>query len=91
MYSINEIIVRNSSYEQNESFKKEGHELHQLRITIHRLSVEAAGHEEWNRFHHKCPIKMFDYEIEALISNAVDLGNWAAIELYDPIDNYGGY
>ena len=89
-YSEEEKIVANASYEEKKSFNREGHDLHMMRITIHSLCVQASG-EEWNRFRHKCPVKLFDKEIEELINKAVAISNWAAIELYDPIDNYGGY
>ena len=85
MYSKNELIARKSSYEQNESFKKEGKELHMIRIIIHKCCVKAAG-TKWKR-DHQVPkdITVFDKELEALITNAVDLSNWATIENYDPI------
>lgn len=79
----NEKIARESNYEKNKSFKREGHELHMIRIKIHTLCVRAAG-EDWDSRKHNCPINMFSNELSELINNAVDLGNWAAIELYDP-------
>lgn len=81
----NERIARESSYQKNESFKKEGHELHMIRIAIHKLCVEAT--EEWKKGY-KCPIKLFNEELEGLISNAVDLANWATIENYDPLEGF---
>lgn len=87
MYSKNERIARNSSYKKNEAFREEGHELHKMRTVIHKLCVDAVGYENWTR-NHNCPIKMFSEELEKLISNAVDLSNWAAIENYDPLEGY---
>lgn len=86
----NEKIAIESSYEKNESFKKEGHDLHLIRIVIHKLSVEAVEEsgEKWNKFNHKCPVKMFSEKLEKLIDNAVDLGNWATIENYDPTGGF---
>ena len=86
MISKNEKIARESSYEKNESFKKEGHELHMIRIVLHKICVEAAG-DKWSR-RHKCPVKLFDKKTEELISSAVDLSNWATIENYDPLEGF---
>ena len=51
-----------------------------------KAEVEAAGNE-WKRGH-KCPERLFDKKTEELISNAVDLGNWATIETYDPLGGF---
>ena len=84
----NQKIAQNASYEKNESFKKEGHELHMMRIVIHSLCVKAAGHENWDRLKHECPVQMFSEELEDLINNAVDLSNWATLENYNPLPDW---
>lgn len=81
-----EKIAREASYEKNEEYIKEGHELHMIRISIHRLCVEAADNE-WKR-DHECPIDLFSEKLERLIWKAVDIGNWASIENYDPTEGF---
>lgn len=83
----NEKIARKSSYEKNEEFRKESHELHKMRLSVHKACLKAIGHENWKR-KYTCPINLFNDDIEELIKNAVDLGNWAAIENYDPLEGY---
>ena len=83
----NEKIARKSSYERNELFRKESHELHKMRLSIHKACIDAIGHGNWKR-KYRCPINLFNEDIEELIKNAVELGNWAAIENYDPLEGY---
>lgn len=84
----NEKFIRNKNKQEQREIRDLGHELHKLRIPLHKLSVECCGHENWNRYHHHVPIKMFNDVLEDLIANAVDKGNWASIELYDPLEGY---
>lgn len=83
----NEKIARKSTYGRNELFREESHELHKMRISIHKICVDAVGYENW-KGKYECPINLFNEDIEELIKNAVDLGNWAAIENYDPLEGY---
>ena len=83
----NEKIARKSTYGRNELFREESHELHKMRISIHKICVDAGGRGN-RKGKYECPINLFNEDIEELIKNAVDLGNWAAIENYDPLEGY---